>query len=301
MPPVYTHAASKPPDAYAACKAAVAAAHGDESMLMWGLVRSQVLEAVPAGAAFLRVCREAGVQASDFDARYRAACKAYCKAHRDVPPVAPAVVFIGRSKQSALDGLRERLERGGRGALANPFMLQTAGGSGKDKFKGCLFMAFEHWQDGLRALCVMSERGAVLHEGRLAEAVQQYEHQGVVSYFLIDWEILSTCYDDPHGVRRRTDGEIEAIARRFPMFMYKRMLDKGLLDPHEKVTFTVKNKSRDVAGAPRGGIRKTSFHFTCEVAGVPTLHHRAAGVKLFSEFRWETWHVDTIYSSILLR
>ena len=48
----------------------------------------------------------------------------------------------------------------------------------------------------------------------------------------------------------------------------------------KRYTVSVKNKIRDVAGT-----RKTSFHFIWEIAGVPTLHHRAAVVRLFSEFR----------------
>ena len=269
---------------YQRCQTALSREGADDSVLLWGaLTRKEVLARTHVGEMILRVCNKEGV--SLFDHRFIRELKLDQK-DRPILATKARTRFTAKTKLDALNGLNEKLKQKGVTGPVQPFLIQTATGGKKDKFKGSLFTAFQHWQDALHYMADLQTEGGVAFENSFYKTVTIYEHQAELAFLIIDWEILQSAYNDADGVPRRTLEQIKAIANAFPLFIYTRMVQLHMVDSDEPVTILVKNKSRLVPGQegmPQD--TKVSYHFIVEIVGGPKTHHKEACGQLFAPYK----------------
>ena len=281
-----------PLTAYQRCRQALVRAGSDPSLLVWLLAAKDVLRSTSLGQSLLEACAKEGVTTlnAEFLAELR---EGEQKARKtELVPRDLSLCFYSGTKQTALDGLQGLLNSRRMKGPVQPFLIQTATGDGT--FSGSLFIACAFAQDGIILLSAMHKTGGVTYKGRWVKVITTFEHQSQVSAepsqtgltnYIIDWEILQKAYCDKDGATRKTLEEIRAIGLNTPLFVYKRMLEKGVLDENMPVSVSMKEKSRAVLDQQGNVVNsKVSFHFVFDIMGNPQQHHSQTTHCLFSEF-----------------
>ena len=278
--------------AYQRCRQALVRSGSDPLLLVWLLAAKDVLRSTSLGRSLVEACSKEGVTTlnAEFLAELREAEQRARKT--ELKQMDLSLCFYASTKQAALDGLRDLLNGRKLRGPVQPFLIQTATGDGT--FSGSLFIACAFAQDAIILLSAMHKTGGLTYKGRWVKVITTFEHQSQVSAdpsqtgltnYIIDWEILLKAYCDKDGANRKTLEEIRAIGLNTPLFVYKRMLGKGVLDENMPVSVSVKEKSRPVLDQQGNVVdSKVSFHFVFDIMGNPQQHHAKTTHCLFSEF-----------------
>lgn len=170
------------------------------------------------------------------------------------------------AKQKVLDAIHQ-----GKWGLCDPYCFQTRGSYST-------FFAYRTFDEGVaRVSELLKKRKETLPRGEDIKIEQIYEHCWGKTRFrklFIDYELEEAWYGG-----HRTAAEIEAMARKFPRWLYTRLRDLSFIDATTEVRTVVKDKCRDL----NGGGRKISFHFVFNIVGT-SAHHEWVCEKLFARY-----------------
>lgn len=195
----------------------------------------------------------------------------------------PSAACFAAHKQEACEGLLSKLKDPS--TPVQPVVIQT--GKGNGNFYG-VFAAFQGAGAAMRFLKAVAENRFVQHGGNFIEANTFFEvpflagNTDIISSMVLDYEITHAAYKDDKGNHRQSLDEVMATARRFPFFLYNRMLETGVIQRSEKIRIVAKNKCRPILNTEGEKIDdKISFHFTVNIFGRLLYEHRWACHKMF--------------------
>ena len=225
--------------------------------LFWLKLRKQTLEQTEVGSFLLRLCHELRINAANLDQTF---FQTVTQLTFDLSPVCPDFFVVDPLKLNAIDRFREELRR--RRAMEGcgdayhymgahmPFCFQClcpkSAATTTNAFAGALFFIFAAPEDGLRAILeIVRGSGRFDHRGSVRTFSQVYEHrigasfltaggkslENRLGYIMLDWEI-----QESKLVGRLTREEIQGLCSEFPLWFYRQMHDKLLVDPDTFVT-----------------------------------------------------------------
>jgi len=227
------------------------------TVLFWLKLRRSMLEQTELGSFLLKLCEELKINAADLNPDF---FKAVTAMSCDLRPVCPDFFVVDPLKLRAIDKFREKLMR--RRTLEGggdpyhyvgahmPFCFQCLCPKSEtttNAFAGALFFIFAAPEDGMRAILnIIRGGGKYDHGGSVRTFSQVYEHriganffssgggrslENRLAYIMLDWEV-----QESKLIGRLTREEIKGLCRDFPLWFYRQMHDKLLVDPDAFVT-----------------------------------------------------------------
>ena len=186
-----------------------------------------------------------------------------------VSPVTPDKFISAKMKDDILQDYEKKRKSWGKHSPLFLQMYDTKDGA----FTNHVYFIFRTVQDGILRLLDSLKTGEVVFNRRVHTACGAFEHvigPSTLTCQLYDCEIMSSAFKEPVD-------EVKAMVRGFPSFLSTVMVKEDLISIEDFVTFTVKDRTRQVG---KEGKVKISFHFTPFICAPKAMHNKAVKICL---------------------
>ena len=226
------------------------------TVLFWLKLRRTTLSQTELGILLLKLCDDLSISTASLGPRF---FQAVTELSRDLKPICPDFYSVDWEKAGAIERFKKELcQRRALEGCGDPYHLMGAlmpfcfqclcpkSAMTTNAFAGALFFVFATPEDGLRMILkIYKNKGAYKYNGDVRVFSQVYEHRiGVnllggdvkgaenrLAYIMLDWEI-----EESKLQNRLTGEQIKKLCADFPLWFYKQMHDKLLVDHDAFVT-----------------------------------------------------------------
>ena len=226
------------------------------TVLFWLKLRRATLSQTELGTLLLKLCDDLSITTAYLGPIF---FQAVTELSRNLHPICPDFYSVDGKKAEAIEKFKKQLcQRRALEGCGDPYHLMGAlmpfcfqclcpkSDMTTHAFAGALFFIFATPEDGLRMILkIYQNKGAYDYNGDVRVFTQVYEHriganflggdvkgaENRLAYIMLDWEI-----EESKLQNRLTGEQIKKLCADFPLWFYKQMHDKLLVDHDAFVT-----------------------------------------------------------------